>query len=1326
MRKGAYRVKGESRVRIEGEGGGVRRRVAESNAIGGSLSKLLGLSEAPSRKLENERKSREDELIEEQMRLQYDANENKLLPGENLFTRNIENINYLLNDLNTLSRQILTRKTIEVEMRLLHGNDPNNAARYSRVLKWLQSNFPDVRPVDFQERTYVVTAKEFEAGYSAEFIWRGESERYIKIKKSDTLSISLPAIVNVNPRLGVSIESDNFAFDTNEAPNTKSLRQRWRFPINMLSTAKLNFDIGSSIIGEPFQSRILRQVQDQQLMQQLEFARGFIDLTRTETDKGIMIYSIEIEIDPSTMQIYIAEGGHQKVVVNDLQYSLLDVWTKILVTIINKTGVYMTSIEKEYVEMGFNACIGETSRRVPKSIVNKPKDLQKRDLSWLSPEKSDMFMQLGNYDASGPSSLRLLKEYGIFKPLMSIPGGYSVSLKADGTRYFVFFFDNGIYLVNPESAVTRITGSKTKAPLLKNILNGTILDAEIVGDFEPTGLLSQFKILVFDILAYNKTDVRNLGYTERQRYMKEVVTQLNDEGFIQSVIKQNEEVMSKLEPAKLATAQLEIPPIMISFSELIKIQLKPIYKLPSLEDVPSDVTDETEILIYRKKLANRFFEILGRVAEASIRSTGARDVIVIDGKEMRPRKEKTLDIEWSTDGIILTPTEQPYLDKSDVFSQNRKSNDHKFSLVRKWKPILTIDFRVVRGESGDLTLFAYSSIKGREVEFTSEEYPWNGNAELDDSMEDKIVEFEWAYSEEFLDYAFIKFKERPDRIDTNSLDIANEVWMLINSPITLEELYGQGSGLSLMRRYHNRIKRGLLTELTLKIKKDEEGKDPRDRKSGVLLDFGSGSGGDRTGWRYFEKVYAVEPDVKNLREFISRQQSRPDVDYSTISGLKSSMPQTKLNKENVTLHYSRAMAFNARSRPVQQTRKQRGETDRPYISIINSKAEDIPRLAKSVPIGSVTCVTMFNALTFFYENMEKLQSMIDSVKTFLVEGGYFYVIAFDGEMLLNSMRHNPGESVSELNTDEMPTYNTIKSKNITISKSPDSSCRKIWIKIEGTIVRGQFEYLINTKEFTRVLELNGFKLIDERYLDEETLLSDEEYWFSSMFKVMKFKYFMNPNKKEIGIYLNKISKQMEADVAVVPLEPTQFPAEIISTQLAGLGFVRLVRFGIPQDGSCYIHAMLRAFSKHYNGLTLAERAVYMIQLRAELAHDYTREIHDRVGNGFFASSQSPAFKYENVRAAISNMKDWVAQYQMSYIGDKLATNVYVLRGVDAIVYRFGDTSDHIKPGRKNIILYWINDNHYETVGIYETETRIRRVFDDNHPLIVALSKLASQ
>jgi hypothetical protein len=864
-------------------------------------------------------------------------------------------------------------------------------------------------------------------------------------------------------------------------------------------------------------------------------------------------------------------------------------------------------------------------------------------------------------------------------PLMSIPGGYYVSMKADGTRYFLYFSTSGVYLINPlNSILTKIAGPDTPYGRFFNILPGTVLDVEIIGEIRSDGTLDKYHVLVFDVLSVSGTDVRKLTYTERLTHIKDIERYLKDEAKITLQVNKNME-------SKEGIKDLGKP-----WDSVFKIRAKPVWRLPSpttLQFEPGE--SEHSKHFKRKALAESFFKIIGTVARDSIYSN-ADSVLQELGMRSDLIYRNTDGIQWTTDGIILTPADRPYLENSDVFNQNTRGT---FSLVRKWKPIMTIDFKVGRDDSGTLAILSNVPKEPLPKPFYSMYPPWNGNAELNESMIGKVIEFRWGYSTVFLDYAFIPVRERMDKPNPNKLQVAWNVWKLINNPITLDEL--SGKTLNNMRRYHNRVKRSLLNELSGKFIGDP-----------VLLDLGSGRGGDMLGWEKFSKVYAVEPDMENLRELISRNKQISSVDYEAI-------PENSSHDENTMNHYSTVRDLHNRSKFSAKSTLPASK-----LIVINTRAEDVYNIKDKISENYVDCVTIFNALTFFYDSLEHFRQLINTITTTLKVGGYCYMIAFDGELLNNSMK-KPSDQ-TDLDGHEL--YNSISTENITISKVADPSCRKIWIEISGGIVRGQYEYLINTREVTQLMDLYGFRLIEERYLNEETLLSEEEYWFSSMFKVLKFHYFSSPYKRELNKDFSEFKEKMESNLGIPPLEPSDSPQIIKSTALSSIGITNLLRYGNPQDGSCYVHGMLRAFSKLYKNKTVAEKKAFVIALRKEMSNNYTKEIHESVGGGFFASSELPAYSWSNVKESIGRMDSWVSDSIMGFIGDQLNANVYILRGPDADIYIYGDAASHIKPGRRNVVLYWINDNHYETVGQLEEDNMVRMVSPDDHPLIKAFKK----
>ena len=68
--------------------------------------------------------------------------------------------------------------------------------------------------------------------------------------------------------------------------------------------------------------------------------------------------------------------------------------------------------------------------------------------------------------------------------------------------------------------------------------------------------------------------------------------------------------------------------------------------------------------------------------------------------------------------------------------------------------------------------------------------------------------------------------------------------------------------------------------------------------------------------------------------------------------------------------------------PDRNKKQNRGPLKRvPTITVINAGAENILSLQDQVPSGQIDCVTMFNALTFFYDSKEHLEQLIQTISS---------------------------------------------------------------------------------------------------------------------------------------------------------------------------------------------------------------------------------------------------------------------------------------------------------------------------------------------------------
>ena len=72
---------------------------------------------------------------------------------------------------------------------------------------------------------------------------------------------------------------------------------------------------------------------------------------------------------------------------------------------------------------------------------------------------------------------------------------------------------------------------------------------------------------------------------------------------------------------------------------------------------------------------------------------------------------------------------------------------------------------------------------------------------------------------------------------------------------------------------------------------------------------------------------------------------------------------------------------------------------------------------------------------------------------------------------------------------------------------------------------------------------------------------------------------------------------------------------------------------------------------------------------------------------------------------------------MEYIGfisEIFSVNIYFIDAKTMMPYVFGD--EQMFPHKKSIILLWVDDSHFEIVGVIEDNT-IRRTFNSEEPLV---------
>lgn len=212
---------------------------------------------------------------------------------------------------------------------------------------------------------------------------------------------------------------------------------------------------------------------------------------------------------------------------------------------------------------------------------------------------------------------------------------------------------------------------------------------------------------------------------------------------------------------------------------------------------------------------------------------------------------------YQQDGFMFTPQNTKYNNHSDKYPLYKRILTVRPDIC-KWKPKeeLTIDF-LIKWKPGlngnDIVL--YVNKNGKPVPFKGDKItPYENQVDSSNPAtlnfpNGTIVEYGWDYDNNIL----VPHRIRHDKTKPNKLNIANDVWHDIHFPLDKETM--KGETFTLLRKYHNKIKKKLFNEVSSNL---------------TLLDIGSGRGGDVSKWKKFSKIVAVEPNKEHIKELERR------------------------------------------------------------------------------------------------------------------------------------------------------------------------------------------------------------------------------------------------------------------------------------------------------------------------------------------------------------------------------------------------------------------------------------------------------------------------
>jgi hypothetical protein len=450
-------------------------------------------------------------------------------------------------------------------------------------------------------------------------------------------------------------------------------------------------------------------------------------------------------------------------------------------------------------------------------------------------------------------------------------------------------------------------------------------------------------------------------------------------------------------------------------------------------------------------------KILNQVIKLKVKSykpLSGVNLFFMDMTQMFLEQERSRD--YKKDGFMFIPMDTPYNPYDDsnpelgkipkIFERSLVD----YSDICKWKPPQkrTIDFLVTIKQIGPTQKEAIlendytnpqTDIRTQKRFLGTDANPLNHRVDLDHPLLQNIqprsiVEFYWDTTTQLL----IPERIRDDKISPNKYQTALAIWKNIFDGISEETMKGQS--FQLMRKYHNRIKRDLY----------ETTDSCRNHK--VLLDIGSGRGGDISKWGNYEQVFAVEPNEANREELERRLAVSPMKDKVVI------IPTGGEDHETIT-------------------------------NIISSKYGE-----------KISCVSLMLSFSFFHGKFR--EGLRTTLEKNLAVGGKMMIFTINGDLVKEMFQPASGQYQET----------TLRFLNAITTYNPEDG--SLFIDIPDTIVSQQMEVPPKLTELFK--EWNNFLPLNLSRADKEKFLNPDEKAFSNMYSSFTLTYMKEPiQEKEI-------------------------------------------------------------------------------------------------------------------------------------------------------------------------------------------------------------------
>jgi len=178
--------------------------------------------------------------------------------------------------------------------------------------------------------------------------------------------------------------------------------------------------------------------------------------------------------------------------------------------------------------------------------------------------------------------------------------------------------------------------------------------------------------------------------------------------------------------------------------------------------------------------------------------------------------------------------------------------------------------------------------------------------------------------------------------------------------------------------------------------------------------------------------------------------------------------------------------------------------------------------------------------------------------------------------------------------------------------------------------------------------------------------------------------------------------------------------------LKNIDYKDIVVLSVPPDGSCFFHAILRAFNTDYILADKETRVLIVRNFRKALALALDEidlktgmKIYDQLSNGqylkFAKELCNKQYTMENLQNELLS-NEWASDSYLELISEQLYIDIYILDENTGDIYPISNNFSILHKGRNSIILLY-RGNHYDTLGCKNSSGDFNYFFVPTHPLI---------